>query len=426
MAPPTTQASTNGNDPGAATQATVQYPHPGHVASSKQYMTEDIIARLLREDRSSSKEDQYRIDGVTLIENIREAMQLPVKTFDAACTFYHHFRLKHRDVDYHYQDVAIACIFVACKAEDTLKKSKEIICAAYNHKDNVEPRTQDDKMFEQPAKIAIGIERLILETMSFDFRVRNPQKVLVKMVKDVLAGDGTMAFMPLAWDMSFDMYKTFVPLKQTSFTMAFSIVLLTSRISGLAADRIDGLDPEHWHTSRGRVMETVLDLLDLYTQHQKQTRLGEKFDPAKFIDVKIQLNKEMERSGLPRYQKHWCDSCGSDDGATSLLTAASNNSRTSTKHGRDQLSGTNRFVFDAEEAQREREIVAPYFEDEYEEHEIEVEEPIHEPRERPRDHRGHGHGHGHGGQGRRGHGSDGWYGGRGRGRRDRGHRGGFY
>lgn len=34
------------------------------------------------------------------------------------------------------QDAAAAALFTACKIEDTLKKSREILCAAYNMKLN--------------------------------------------------------------------------------------------------------------------------------------------------------------------------------------------------------------------------------------------------------------------------------------------------
>lgn len=35
---------------------------------------------------------------------------------------------------------------MACKVEDTIKKSKEILCAAYNIKNPDHPTTQDDKV----------------------------------------------------------------------------------------------------------------------------------------------------------------------------------------------------------------------------------------------------------------------------------------
>lgn len=43
------------------------------------------------------------------------------------------------------QDAAAAALFAACKIEDTLKKSKEILCAAYNLKlPPAEQLTPDD------------------------------------------------------------------------------------------------------------------------------------------------------------------------------------------------------------------------------------------------------------------------------------------
>lgn len=56
----------------------------------------------------------------------------PVRTFNTAAIYYHKFRLVHKDSEYQYADAAAAALFTACKIEDTLKKSREILCAAYN------------------------------------------------------------------------------------------------------------------------------------------------------------------------------------------------------------------------------------------------------------------------------------------------------
>jgi CTD kinase subunit beta len=56
----------------------------------------------------------------------------PVRTYDTACVYYHKFRLVHKDNEYNYPDAAAAALLTACKIEDTLKKSKEILCAAHN------------------------------------------------------------------------------------------------------------------------------------------------------------------------------------------------------------------------------------------------------------------------------------------------------
>ena len=48
--------------------------------------------------------------------------------------------------EYAYEDVALASLFVACKAEDTIKKSKEILCAAHNLRQPHDHKTPDDKV----------------------------------------------------------------------------------------------------------------------------------------------------------------------------------------------------------------------------------------------------------------------------------------
>jgi len=58
----------------------------------------------------------------------------PVRTFCTAAHYYHKFRLSHKDNEYQFHDAAAAALLTACKIEDTLKKSKEILCAAHNLK----------------------------------------------------------------------------------------------------------------------------------------------------------------------------------------------------------------------------------------------------------------------------------------------------
>lgn len=79
-------------------------------------------------------------------KHLSDSVSRPVKTFTTACTYYHLFRLCHRDAEYNYQDASLAALFMACKVEDTIKKSKEILCAAYNIKNPEHPTTQDDKV----------------------------------------------------------------------------------------------------------------------------------------------------------------------------------------------------------------------------------------------------------------------------------------
>lgn len=68
----------------------------------------------------------------------------PVRTFCTAATYFHRFRLVHKDTEYQYQDAAAAALLTACKIEDTLKKSKDIICAAHNLKHSAAEHLSSD------------------------------------------------------------------------------------------------------------------------------------------------------------------------------------------------------------------------------------------------------------------------------------------
>jgi len=83
---------------------------------------------------SDAKEDAVRLQGVAWIDQVRRALQLPIRTFNTAVIYYHKFRLLHADNEYNWADAAAAALFAACKIEDTLKKSREILCAHWNLK----------------------------------------------------------------------------------------------------------------------------------------------------------------------------------------------------------------------------------------------------------------------------------------------------
>ncbi|TQV92692.1 cyclin [Cordyceps javanica] len=459
MTQPTSTPTAPAN--GATTKAKVG-PHPGFISSSNQYSSETRIRRMFRHNGCDpAREDNYRLQGVQLIDNVRQQLKLPVRTFDTACIYFHKFRLNFRDAEYNFQDAALASLFVACKVEDTIKKSKDILAAAYAVRNPDKPAPTDDKMFDPNGKIIIGLERHILETIGFDFRTRYPQKLLVKIVRSILgaSNETARAFYATAYAMCIDMYKTLVPVKRTTFSMAMAVVELTARLSpseqqphllarieAFAAQRQRQQQQQQQpqqtqQQARAPVVETMLDLLDLYVQHHKATKLGARFDLARFIDIKIQLNKDLDASCAPRFLFH-CQKCEIDAPAEPLAAAAGAATTTTTTATPSGMSparrsargqdGTMRFVFDPEAARSEQDAVGLFFKEEYEEYEMEVEEPVPPPPEPrgPRDGGQDGGGGGGGGGGsssRRSGGGGGGGGGGGHGRgggyRGGGHRG---
>lgn len=54
-------------------------PHPGYISSSSQYVSEQRLRKMLRDNGCDpAREEHYRLQGVQLIDNVRLYLQLYV------------------------------------------------------------------------------------------------------------------------------------------------------------------------------------------------------------------------------------------------------------------------------------------------------------------------------------------------------------
>ncbi|KAL8940633.1 MAG: hypothetical protein Q9216_002712 [Gyalolechia sp. 2 TL-2023] len=341
-------------------------PHPSYIQIAKPYIFRSKIEEcLLVAGVTEPRDDSIRLQAVTWIDS----------------------------------DAAAAALFTACKIEDTLKKSRDILCAAHNLKlPASEQLTPDDPIFENHAKLIIGVERLMLEASGFDFRNRYPQRLLLKIAK--VCGVDKETVGKTAYNMSLDLYRTFAPLKQTTSTMAIACVELAGRVQDTRAPELEnGSDYEKWKTTRQEIMETLLDLLDLYTHHRASTIVGQDHAPDKFISIRIALNQEASTENLARFTQSEHKKAVTN-GATSNGVKAKRDPKGLTSprdivspkdiqspqpmgltsvtgtpvQGKPGLKdGTVRFMLDPERARDEKHTVAEFFKMDEEEYEVEVE-----------------------------------------------------
>jgi len=109
--------------------------------------------------------------------------------------------------------------------------------------------------FENHSKLILGLERLMLESAGFDFRSRYPQKLMVKLARSL--GFDRNKEAKTAWNLSVDMYRTFIPLKQTTSTMAIACLELAARLHGIDTNTVVNTGPcryNKWNTSRAEIM----------------------------------------------------------------------------------------------------------------------------------------------------------------------------
>ncbi|MCJ1351944.1 MAG: RNA polymerase II C-terminal domain kinase beta subunit [Icmadophila ericetorum] len=343
-------------------------PHPSYIQVAKPYIFEKYLQDAMTATGvTEAKEDTNRLQGIQWIDNATAQ-----------------------------QDAAAAALFTACKIEDTLKRSREILCAAYNLKlSPAEQVSQDDPMFEVPSKSIIGLERLMLEASGFDFRNRYSQRLLLKIAKFYDVDKDTVG--KTAYNMSLDLYRTFAPLKQTTQTMAIACVELAGRLHEQNIPELEaGQGYKKWRTSRAEVMETLLDLLDLYTHHRPSTQVGQDHSLESFIAIRITLNQEASSTKLPRNTNSSrrklavngikatngskdlkglksplspTDPLGKDNKASPLSPGTPGAQKTRAGFN----NGTIRFMLDPQRARDEKNTVSEFFKVEEEEYEVEVE-----------------------------------------------------
>ena len=137
-------------------------PHPSYIEIAKPYMLQSRMQKCLAEiSMTDAKEDAVRLQGVAWIDQVRRALQLPIRTFNTAVIYYHKFRLLHADHEYNWADAAAAALFTACKIEDTLKKSKEILCAHWNLKVGPGESLSSDDPVRCPYCVIRGTEGML-------------------------------------------------------------------------------------------------------------------------------------------------------------------------------------------------------------------------------------------------------------------------
>ncbi|KPV76094.1 uncharacterized protein RHOBADRAFT_49612 [Rhodotorula graminis WP1] len=124
---------------------------------------------------SDHRIEHYRQLACGFIERVAARLGFPRRTIATAQKLYHRFHLHFSLTDFAYQDVSLATLLVASKLEDTLKKLREIQIAAYQVSNLLEGGNGmgegDPNAQEAHRPHLIGIERLVLQTISFNFNL---------------------------------------------------------------------------------------------------------------------------------------------------------------------------------------------------------------------------------------------------------------
>ncbi|KAJ1912658.1 RNA polymerase II C-terminal domain kinase beta subunit [Tieghemiomyces parasiticus] len=204
------------------------------------------------------------IPDYTFIHLVGMKLGFPVQTICTAQLLHTKYTRRHfESTGYTRTEVNITCLFVACKAEETIKKLRDIVLAAYII---IYPTgdylSVSDNDIEYLRRQVIMCEASLLEILHFCFEFPHPHRYLVKFAR-CLDVDKDIA--GKAWKMTTECFQTTLPLRFPPHTVALGALYLASKLAHApleppAITTTDGdLTPDHspWYVKLGARPEDV-------------------------------------------------------------------------------------------------------------------------------------------------------------------------
>jgi protein BUR2 len=141
-----------------------------------------------RDGISLAEERITRKVGLKFLLNVSWNLKIPQSTIATAATYYHRFFMLRSFKKYHKYEIAGACILLACKTEETMRKISQVSsgCAKFARRD-LSPYTKSEKEKETEAwsKTIKKREPMIAATLCFDLSIKKPYQVLLDFLKSL-------------------------------------------------------------------------------------------------------------------------------------------------------------------------------------------------------------------------------------------------
>ncbi|KAJ7147048.1 cyclin-like protein [Mycena crocata] len=213
-----------------------KYHHPYFTPAEVEYLSAKQRGKL-----SVTQEERVRQSAMAFLEAVGARIGFPRKTIATAQNLYHRFHLFFpRNKDFYYVDVSLASLYVSTKMHDTLKKPRELLAVSYAIRfpdlvakskhpgGEIDIDAMDPKVVERDRQQILAIERLLLETVCFNFTSRMPFPYVIKLGK---AFGASKKLTKLAWRLTIDCHRTLVPIQYPPHIVALAGLYLAALLS---------------------------------------------------------------------------------------------------------------------------------------------------------------------------------------------------
>ncbi|CAA7271723.1 unnamed protein product [Cyclocybe aegerita] len=178
---------------------------------------------------SREKELYERARGVEFLFRLGSSLALPTSAMCTAATWFHRFYMRFSMDDFHRQDVAASCIFLATKTEECGRKLRDVSRVYQAKVQGVDVATipLESKDVDQCQAAILLTEEVLLEALCFDFVVESPHAELL----DLFESLGTdLEVQEYAWSLAHDSYRTPLSILYTPRVIAIACYVLAQRI----------------------------------------------------------------------------------------------------------------------------------------------------------------------------------------------------
>ncbi|KIJ20835.1 hypothetical protein PAXINDRAFT_95829 [Paxillus involutus ATCC 200175] len=211
-----------------------KFHHPYFTTAEVEYLSEKQRGKL-----SATQEDKVRQQACGFLEAVGAKIGFPRRTIATAQNLYHRFHLFFPRKDFSYYDATLAALYVSTKMHDTLKKPREILMVSYavrfpelaaKSKTLGGEVDMDPMTVEHDRQRLLAVERLILETICFNFTSKMPFPYVIKLGRKLGA---SKKLIKAAWRLTIDCHRTLVPIMFPPNTVGLGCLYTAALLSTL-------------------------------------------------------------------------------------------------------------------------------------------------------------------------------------------------
>merc|ERR1712150_433343 len=175
---------------------------------------------------------QIRSLGCELIQLAGKLLKLPQVAMATGCVLFQRFFYAKSLVRYPFDHVAMACIGLASKIEESPRRVRDIINVFHHIKQvrngrTIQPMVLDQNYISLKNQV-IKAERRVLKELGFCVHVKHPHKIIVMYLRWLEAGEN-MELQQMSWNFMNDSLRTDVFVRYAPETIATACIYLSAR-----------------------------------------------------------------------------------------------------------------------------------------------------------------------------------------------------